>query len=40
MFSKVYKKEGIERMKVRKEIINKTSDVEIKQVNLFEKQEK
>ena len=27
-------------MRIRKEIINKTSDVEVKQVNLVEKQEK
>ena len=38
MFSKVYKNEGIERMRIRKEVImNKTTDVQVKQMKLQDK---
>lgn len=40
MFSRVFKNENIERMRIRREFINKTSDVQVKQVTLQDKWEK
>lgn len=40
MFSKVFKNENIERMKIRRELQQNTTDVQVKQLALQEKQDK
>ena len=40
MFSKVYRKEEIERIRLKKQLINKTANIEIKKMTLVGKEEK